>query len=277
MINKRYIMQWFAQAPWPNTAQVEQDLIITRALVEIFNNTLLHSHLVFRGGTALTKLFLKSSLRYSEDIDLVQFQKGPIGPLMTELHNTLDPWLGKPKYKQTQGRVTLYYRFETENAPIKRMKLKIEINTREHGSELEILEMPFLIDNGWFSGETTIKTYALAELIGTKLRALYQRRKGRDLFDLYQVLIQNPTLDTSQVVQCFQNYLQKDGLSVSRAEFEENMHHKLENTLFREDILPLLANGHLYDQLEAYKVVHNQIISKIPGESWLGCTSRTAP
>ncbi len=270
MINKRYITQWFSQAPWPNTAQVEQDLIISRTLVEIFNNSLLCSHLVFRGGTALTKLFLKAGLRYSEDIDLVQFQEGPIGPLMTELHKILDPWLGKPKYKQTQGRVTLYYRFETENAPVKNMKLKVEINTREHGSELDILEVPFSVNNGWFSGDTNIKTYALAELIGTKLRALYQRRKGRDLFDLYQVLLQNPTLDTRQVVRCFQNYLQQDGLSVSRAEFEENMHHKLQNDLFREDILPLLVSGDSYDQLEAYKVVHQQIISKIPGEPWVG-------
>ncbi|MGH2469017.1 MAG: nucleotidyl transferase AbiEii/AbiGii toxin family protein [Chloroflexota bacterium] len=36
----------------------------------------------------------------------------------------------------------------------------------------------------WFTGSADVPTFALEELLGTKLRALYQRRKGRDLFDL---------------------------------------------------------------------------------------------
>ena len=35
MIPRRYIEEWKAFAPWPNDAQVEQDLIIERALVEM--------------------------------------------------------------------------------------------------------------------------------------------------------------------------------------------------------------------------------------------------
>ena len=36
----------------------------------------------------------------------------------------------------------------------------------------------------WFTGAAKVLTYDLDELLGTKLRALYQRKKGRDLFDL---------------------------------------------------------------------------------------------
>src|SRR6202042_2881935 len=97
--------------------------------------------------------------RYSEDVDLVQYTEGPIGEIMTGLHSILDSWLGKPKYKQSQGRVTFFYRFDTENAPVKTMKVKVEINTREHGSELEIKEVPFIVENGWFSAQLLIKTY----------------------------------------------------------------------------------------------------------------------
>ena len=39
------------------------------------------------------------------------------------------------------------------------------------------------MENSWFSGRCELTTYALEELLGTKLRALYQRAKGRDLFD----------------------------------------------------------------------------------------------
>lgn len=76
------------------------------------------------------------------------------------------------------------YRFETEIQPIIKMRLKIEINCREHFTVLGLQQVPFKVQNGWFSAECMINTYYIEELLGTKLRALYQRRKGRDLFDL---------------------------------------------------------------------------------------------
>ena len=66
MIPRRYIEEWKAYAPWPDNAQVEQDLIIERALVEIFSDDLLRENLAFRGGTAFHKLYLKPQARYSE-------------------------------------------------------------------------------------------------------------------------------------------------------------------------------------------------------------------
>lgn len=270
MIAKRYITQWLEKAPWQSEAQVEQDLILSRIIAEIYNHEFLKEHLIFRGGTALNKLFFNPAFRYSEDVDMVQFKPGPIGEIMTTLRKTIDPWLGKPKWSQSQGRVTLYYRFETETSPVKAMKIKIEINTREHGSELDILEIPFQVTNGWFAGDTVVKTYQLEELISTKLRALFQRRKGRDLFDLYQVLINYPDLDSSSTIQCFRSYLQKEGLAVTRAMFEENMFFKLQDEFFKEDIAPLLPANINYNQVDAYKLVHQKLISELPGYPWEG-------
>ncbi len=71
MIPRAYITEWTQFAPWQLNEQVEQDLIISRALVEIFSDEYLSHELAFRGGTALHKLFLQSPSRYSEDIDLV--------------------------------------------------------------------------------------------------------------------------------------------------------------------------------------------------------------
>jgi hypothetical protein len=89
----------------------EQDLVISRALPEFFAHPLLRSSLAFRGGTALYKLYIAPPARYSEDIDFVQVKAEPIGPVMDALRATLDPWLGKPQWKQTEGRVTLNDRF----------------------------------------------------------------------------------------------------------------------------------------------------------------------
>src|SRR5438045_1585780 len=74
MIPTRYITQWRAYAPWLFERQIEQDLIISRALVELFNDPLIAESIAFRGGTALYKLFVNNPARYSEDIDLVQLR-----------------------------------------------------------------------------------------------------------------------------------------------------------------------------------------------------------
>lgn len=71
MIPEIYIQDWRSTAPWAQDVQVEQDLLICRALVEIYKDDYLRENLAFRGGTALHKLFLSPQPRYSEDIDLV--------------------------------------------------------------------------------------------------------------------------------------------------------------------------------------------------------------
>lgn len=72
MIDRASIQEWSAQVPWKDNVQIEQDLLISRALVTIFNDEFLASQLAFRGGTALHKLYMSPQPRYSEDIDLVQ-------------------------------------------------------------------------------------------------------------------------------------------------------------------------------------------------------------
>jgi predicted nucleotidyltransferase component of viral defense system len=188
MIPQRYIEEWKTQAPWQVDAQVEQDLIIARSLVEIFSDDLLKNSLAFRGGTALHKLYLTPQIRYSEDIDLVQISSEPINPILKQIRERL-AFLGtKRTVKQHIHNNTIVYRFEPEDPSINTMRLKIEINTREHFNVLGLKQIPYKVENSWFSGECMLTGYELEELLGTKLRALYQRRKGRDLFDLYWAL-----------------------------------------------------------------------------------------
>ena len=80
MIFQTAITHWRNIAPWPQDAQVEQDLILCRALVQIFQDAGLAKALLLRGGTALHKLF-RVALRYSRH-DLVQ-AGGPSGPVST--------------------------------------------------------------------------------------------------------------------------------------------------------------------------------------------------
>jgi hypothetical protein len=134
VIPRDFITEWRAEAPWVQDFQVEQDLVISRALVAIFSHPLLRDALAFRGGTALYKLHLRPAARYSEDIDLVQTRAEAAGPMMAALREVLDPWLGPPQWKQTAGRVTFVYRFNSEETPPIPLRLKMEINSREHSS-----------------------------------------------------------------------------------------------------------------------------------------------
>ncbi len=240
MIPRDYITEWRAEAPWVQDFQVEQDLVICRALVAIFAHPVLAKTLAFRGGTALYKLHLKPPARYSEDIDLVQVNAEPAGPLMDALHEALDGWLGKPRYKQSEGRVTLTYRFDSEEAPPLPLKLKVEINSREHFAVHGFKSMRFSVSSRWFAGASDVLTYELDELLATKLRALYQRRKGRDLFDL-AVALDDPNVDPERVVAAFQEYMKRGGHRVGRTQFEENLAAKLTDPRFTADIGPLLA------------------------------------
>ena len=126
MIPRAHITAWRTRAPWPSNEQVEQDLVLSRALVAIFQHPTVAEGAVFRGGTALHKLFLQERGRYSEDIDLVQRSAGPIGELVDAIRGALDPWLGDPRWKQGAGRFTLGYRFDTSFEPVARMRLKVD-------------------------------------------------------------------------------------------------------------------------------------------------------
>lgn len=258
MIPRDFITEWRANAPWVQDSQVEQDLVICRALVNIFTHPVLATALAFRGGTALYKLFLKPVARYSEDIDLVQVNASPAGPIMDALREVLDPWLGKAQYKQSEGRVTFNYRFASEDPTPLTLRLKIEINTREHFTQYGFQRVPFEVTSRWFSGACEITTYDLDELLGTKLRALYQRRKGRDLFDISMALAQ-AGVNPARIVAAFSRYMQEGGHRVTRTAFEENLSVKLEDQRFLSDIPPLLSADLSWDAQSAAALVMEKL------------------
>ncbi|MEA2878512.1 MAG: hypothetical protein QOF14_3708 [Hyphomicrobiales bacterium] len=269
MIPRDFITEWRAHAPWVQDFQVEQDLVICRALVEIFSHPLLKSSLAFRGGTALYKLYLKPAARYSEDIDLVQITAGPIGETLDALRSVLDPWLGKPQWKRNEGRVTLTYRFRSEDNPPIPLRLKVEINSREHFAFFGFASVPFEVKSRWFTGTSGITTYELDELLGTKLRALYQRKKGRDLFDLSTALERVDT-KPARIVEAFLEYMERGGHKITRAMFEQNLAEKSQSQQFTSDIAPLLSPGYSWEMDAAFFAVSSRIVSLLPGEPWQG-------
>lgn len=258
MIPQRYLEERKTQAPWPANAQVEPDLIITRAIIEIFSDDLLKNALSFRGGTALHKLYLQPQAHYSEDIDLVQINSEPINQILKQIRERLSFLGTKRTVMQHIHNNTIIYRFDTSTQPIINMRLKIEINTREHFHVLGLKQIPYKVENGWFSAECMLKGYELEELLGTKLLTLYQRRKGRDLFDLYWAL-RNQQVDNEKLIHCYKTYDKPP----KQKQFLINMAEEMTDHEFLDDIHIILKPRIEYTNENAWEVVKREIIEII--------------
>ena len=262
MIPKPHIAKWKDHAPWSSFEQIEQDLVISRALVEIFSDEFLKEHLAFRGGTALHKLYLHPAPRYSEDIDLVQIKPESIKPILQRIGEVLT-FFEEPRKTQVKGHgAKVLYRFTSEYQE-RRLRLKLEINCKEHFNVLDWEEFPYEIDNDWFSGSAPIRTYNINELLGTKLRALYQRKKGRDLFDLdYSRL--NLELDLDKIIQCFKEYMKFSvGIVPTKKQFLRNIEEKEKDVDFLGDMEGLIRSEINYDQTKAFAWIKEEIAKKL--------------
>ena len=147
--------------------------------------------------------------------------------------------------------------------------MKVEINTREHESLYGLRAYPFELENPWFAGSASIASFEPEELFGTKLRALLQRRQGRDLFDLNEGLRQLP-LAPEKVIASFEHYLVHEGKQITRANAEERMLAKLTRSL-TDDIAPLLSADIVYrdaEAQEAFERVWFRLIVRLSGEAW---------
>jgi predicted nucleotidyltransferase component of viral defense system len=274
MIPAMNIVAWNRSAPWPEDRQVEQDLVICRALVAIFSDELLRKALRLRGGTALNKLHFPTPYRYSEDIDLTRTTEGPLGPLLDRLREVLEPWMGHGHYDlgEIGPRLTFTMKAEDENAT-QPIRVKVEIATRERTAYDGPKTYPFDVKNPWFTGKADIVSFSREEILATKLRALLQRDKGRDLVDLAHAIAMFKDLDAGRVVALFGKYLEAGGQAISRAEAEQRMFAKLAQPSFLADVRPLLAadEAEKFDdkaERAAFVTVFSKFIKLIPGHAW---------
>ena len=273
MIPAQNIVAWGNVVPWADQRQIEQDLVISRALVEIFSDDVLRGAVRVRGGTALNKLHFPKPVRYSEDIDLVRTSRGPTGPILDRLRVVLEPWLGRARFDRSPVAPKFRFRVDAEDGSGVPIRLKIEINTREIQAFDGPASLQFKVDNPWFSGEAAISTFSREEMLATRLRALLQRDRGRDLYDLAHALEVFETLDIARVVGMFGRYLDLSGQTTSRAQAQERMFAKLANPRFLLDLRPLLPVAQAEALTEdatadSFCRVFTMLIDRLPGEPW---------
>ena len=169
-------------------------------------------------------------------------------------------------------RLTFTMKAEDPNSPAP-IRVKVEIATRERTAYLGAHAVRFEVKNPWFSGAADIATFTKEEILATKLRALLQRDKGRDLFDLARAIAEFQGIDCGKVVACFGKYLAASGQSISRAEAAQRMFAKLDDPSFLADVRPLLSadEAEKFDDdaaNAAFSTVFSEFIKRIPGHAW---------
>jgi predicted nucleotidyltransferase component of viral defense system len=191
--------------------------------------------LVFRGGTCLHKLCLPFPWRDSEDLDYVRRSSGGIADLtraLTRIGARLDMEV-RTRISQ-HPKVLFRAPFESGSGP---MKIKVEVNTFERSPARTPENVPFTVDTSWFTGAAMVAIFSTAEMLATKIRALFQRSKGRDLFDLWLGLTVLQ-VDPAEILDCLAPY-RPDGFTARRAVL--NLEAKLGDDVFCRDLDPLVS------------------------------------
>ena len=277
-LTRRDVLAYQAAVPWPSQRQVEQDLLLCRAMAAIFNDAFLHSQTAMRGGTLLHKVHLAPPARYSEDIDLVIFGDRPEDHIRKALRRVLLDVLGNPR-TSVWGTISLAIRNTVKPSRVLRMTYSVpsvigpgtmleivaEANVTERTPHRPIIEIPFEFAFRDALVRTRINGYDIHEMLGTKLRALFQRKRGRDLFDLYWALtLAKPPVDPTAVIESFRHYLRQEGSTAARREFVGILESHLADRGFCSDMDQLLRVGAAYDPQKAGAYVKKRLLSLLP-------------
>jgi Nucleotidyl transferase AbiEii toxin, Type IV TA system len=248
------ITAWAHGAPWPSPDQVEQDLLLSQLICLIAADDYLGDELVFRGGTCLHKLYLHPARRYSEDLDYVRRTAGGIGKV-TRAISDIGASLGYEVRTKMSAQPKVYLRYTAESGTTR--KIKVEVNTHERSPATSTVRLPYEVTSNWWSGQADVHTFSPAELVATKIRALYQRRKGRDLVrHVAGADRPEPRSDRPEPARGVRS------LPAKRA--DRQAHDHLRHGDFRTDTNNLIAGGPSgYDIDVAAQLIINNVLSHL--------------
>lgn len=277
-VTQQDVLAHQAVVPWPSLIQVEQDLLLCLAMVAIFSHAPIAQQVAMRGGTVLHKIHLEPASRYSEDIDLVV-----IDPRVAEeeikagIEDALLEVFGKPQQHFWEdlklavrnvarpSRVLRFiYDIPSVMAPTRTLRVEVEVNVTERVPYLAVVHLPFSVPFQDGDRGANIASFDIHEMLGTKMRALFQRRKGRDLFDLFWAFNESKqTISVPKVIRCFQHYMGQEGTKVGRGEFTAHLAESLGDRNFRSDMTPLLLSGLVYDVSRAGMFVRDVLLAEL--------------
>lgn len=237
MIPGPVLTQWRQRAPWGEDRQVAQDLLLSLLAIRVAQHPQLSDALAWRGGTALHKLHLETARRYSEDLDYVLVSGVSHTIVVRSLKAVVeDLGLECARDEVSDTRVKVWGNVEVPAADDEKIGIKLEVNCADADPCMELLRVKHNVRTRVWNDEAEIPTYQPSELIGTKFRALAQRRKGRDLWDLW-LARRELSIDDEALARAANHYLAHE--DITPTELRQRMAAHRRDPDFGQDIEPL--------------------------------------
>jgi len=244
-ITARILRNWADEGDIPDLTLAELDYRLVHALHAIYTDPFLRDRLCLKGGTALNKLYLPGASRLSVDLDFnavgtkeqVLQEWTPIGEAIAATLEQQDSGYDLT-YRGRYDQLTVYARFSPLSGTA-RQRLKLEISFIERFSILGRVEHSLVPSP--FDEPLAVNTYHLEELTSTKLRALYDRRRGRDIYDLFRIA--DLDLNQAAVRKMVLYYFYRANKVFHYPSFVSNVELKVAERGFRDDVRSLIRHG----------------------------------
>ena len=227
---------------------IEKDYALGWILIGISNSSL-RKKLIFKGGTALSKIYFPFNWRISEDLDFTLSKDTEIEVISEKLIELPDivekisdgitlNFKEKPFVNPGFLRVRVQY-----TGPISKNTVKIEVMKENFIGDFKIIKVSPTYDYPEFS---TI-SYTLDNILAEKLRSIIERTRIRDYYDSWRLLKIN-AVNIENVIELFNNKCEGKGIEFKNKDqfFPENLIETLEpylHTLTRltSEALPPLS------------------------------------
>ena len=217
-------------------------------------------NLLFKGGTALSKLYFPETWRYSEDLDF-----GVEGEYQGNEVELRDVLAEAARASGIDFEVTKHRELQKEAYPTHYVDIDIQYNAvlgHKNTTSLDVMIDEYVVFdsvNHRHSYEDVpefeLTAYSVEEIFAEKLRALYQRSQARDYYDLYR-MITEANVDDSVIRPAFTRKCEHDGLDINLGdglpgEKRDEIRDGWQNTL--PDLVGDLPEvGPVYNVLEDY-------------------------
>lgn len=183
---------------------VEKDYVLGWVLAGIGTEPALRDGWVFKGGTCLKKCYLET-FRFSEDLDFTVLPSGPVEAQVIEGHllgmlrriggeSGIDFDVREPRIRERPNgsfEARIYYRGPRQ-APTP-ASIRLDLTRNEIVARPPLMRKIQHLYPDEFPAPAAVRCYSLEEVFAEKIRALGERGRPRDLYDVI-FLLDHPAL-----------------------------------------------------------------------------------
>ncbi|MGI0135157.1 MAG: nucleotidyl transferase AbiEii/AbiGii toxin family protein [Candidatus Micrarchaeaceae archaeon] len=142
--------------------------------------------MIFKGGTALNKIYIKEGYRFSEDLDF-DFT-GKSWPELFKVVTTKISGFEALEARRIIGDRVAQVDFLYKTEWGKKDRVRLDVNTRPYTKTVDPIQMREAMPQFTGSGVSSVQVYGIDDLLSRKMSALKDRAEGKDIFDVSNAL-----------------------------------------------------------------------------------------